>query len=405
MTITGPFSETTINNPVQYKYRLWYRQTPPYRLRLNYEGRRRYLVRWYNDTYKNSHAPGNQSYNPLDAAPTYQPALNMAYEKLKAQATDAAQWAASMGEMRQTMGMMTKRIMQVTNFVKHLRSGNVAAAAKDLGVTWGSKPKRPTASNKKRTDQWNEARRSQRNSQNERKPVSDTFNEAYEGFSGSAGYRKRWPKKPDKNARDFGEWIADTFLEFHFGWIPLVKDIATGLEALTSTFPTYTLRARGSSAMTTGKPKQFQNDPNNGDVYWWRSHVQLICNVEITNPNLWLATQLGVTNPVSVLWELVPFSFVVDWFSNVGSVLGQCTDLLGLDIQNPATTHKVEHTQTNDFWSSFARGEGFVMGHEYVRRSTGLSKPALQLKPFKGFSVSRGVTAIALLLQQLKGVK
>jgi hypothetical protein len=40
-----------------------------------------------------------------------------------------------------------------------------------------------------------------------------------------------------------------------------------------------------------------------------------------------------------------------------------------------------------------------------MQRATGISKPALQLKPFRGFSLTRGVTAASLIVQQLKGVK
>lgn len=41
--------------------------------------------------------------------------------------------------------------------------------------------------------------------------------------------------------------------------------------------------------------------------------------------NIW-----GMTQPVESLWELVPFSFIIDWFINVGSVISAWTPNYGL---------------------------------------------------------------------------
>lgn len=418
MTITGPYSKVVTSNAIRHERRTWYRQTPPYRKRLNFEYSLCVLTDWYNQTAKDSNNPGNQSYNPLDNSPAYNLALNQAYDKFKAKvaswaeiAPDGskethggfAQIASSLGEGRQAVDMMQKRLMQMARFVTALRKGDVSSAGKALGVGF-----KRAQSNAYRSRQWQEYWRRARNSRNETKgmkPVSDTFTEAFESFGGSANYRTKWPRKPKPGTREFGEWFADTFLEFHFGWAPLVKDIGDGIEVLQSTFPPYTVRARGASAMTQGKPKQYVNDPLNGRVTWWRSRVQIIANVVITNPQLWRANQLGFVNPISWLWEWTPFSFVVDWFTNVGSFLSQYTDFLGLDIQEPAVTHSLEHRETVDFWSYYAQGVWSVKQWYCMRRTPGLLKPALAIKSFRGFSVTRGVTAISLILQQFKGIK
>jgi hypothetical protein len=39
------------------------------------------------------------------------------------------------------------------------------------------------------------------------------------------------------------------------------------------------------------------------------------------NPLLALFSQTGFTNPINLLWELIPFSFVADWFLPIGSYL------------------------------------------------------------------------------------
>lgn len=404
MAITGPFSRTVTSTATSWQARTWYRQTPPYQQRLNYEVKRCELASWFNETVKSSNNPANQSYNPLDGSPAYQPALQIAYERLKSACQDKAEVAVSLGERRQAVDMMSKRLVQMGKFVKSLRKGDVEGAMKVLGV---NRTRKKRVSNARKEDQFQEARRTARNESYEKRPASEVYNEAFDGFNGSPRYHNRWPKKPKTTARDFGEWFSDTFLEFHFGWEPLVKDIWTGIEALQRPYLPIIVRGRGAAARWQGSPKQFQGDTLNGVETWWRSKVQLIANLTITSDNLWLANTLGLVNPVTWLWEWTPFSFIVDWFSNVGSFLSQCTDFLGASLGFPATTHTLDHSYKKTEWSAFTGGlvTFYVKKWKCMRRSTGLSKPDLQLKPFQGFSLTRGLTAMSLVLQTLKGVK
>jgi hypothetical protein len=45
-------------------------------------------------------------------------------------------------------------------------------------------------------------------------------------------------------------------------------------------------------------------------------------------------TSLGLTNPALVAWELVPFSFVVDWALPIGDWLSSLDAMLGYDSNN-----------------------------------------------------------------------
>lgn len=54
--------------------------------------------------------------------------------------------------------------------------------------------------------------------------------------------------------------------------------------------------------------------------------------VEVVNPSIANLQQLGVTNPALVVWELIPFSFVFDWFISVGDWLTALTACHGLEI-------------------------------------------------------------------------
>lgn len=61
--------------------------------------------------------------------------------------------------------------------------------------------------------------------------------------------------------------------------------------------------------------------------------------VRVVNPNGWLLERAGLINPVAVAWDLVPWSFVVNMFSNVGGLVNSITDFYGLEFVNSSTTY------------------------------------------------------------------
>ena len=121
----------------------------------------------------------------------------------------------------------------------------------------------------------------------------------------------------------------------------------------------------------------------------------------ITNPNLLLANRLGLVNPLSVAWELVPFSFVVDWFSGVGNVLDGYTDLLGLSVVDTYSVRYLRGRVTGSYYERFNPGNRCecLWRAGYVRRSTSLSKPVATYPKLSNFghSITRAATAVSLL--------
>jgi hypothetical protein len=133
---------------------------------------------------------------------------------------------------------------------------------------------------------------------------------------------------------------------------------------------------------------------------------------QITNPNLFLANQLGLID-IALPWKLLPFSFVVDWFINVEQVLSSVTDWYGVSLIHPhrsvfLTGRRNFHSYS---WSTAylpGGGSTIVWGRSIVdqnstewARELGFSQPTLKVRPFKGFSVQRGVQAISLVLAVL----
>lgn len=266
---------------------------------------------------------------------------------------EAAQLGAALGEHKQSEKMITRRAWQLIQAARYLKRGYPFEFFRELGWV-GRLPKRlPNRSD---------------------------------------------PKK-----------AADLWLEWHFGWEPLAKDIYAAANILQAPVPQLiVVRVFQPKYGSPAEPPEIQN--------WvgypsWAFHddltakvtFQMGCKVRVSNPNLWKANQLGLVNPAAVAWELVPFSFVVDWFIPVGRFLDSWNDFLGLDVTEPYTTRTIEYkshyqrwtyppvVQTDDTWST---------GYRFTRDTT-IPGAALYVRPYKGISVTRAATAIALLVQQL----
>lgn len=190
------------------------------------------------------------------------------------------------------------------------------------------------------------------------------------------------------------------WLEYHFGWSPLIQDIHDACDVLqTSPSGTRDIRASGTArADVSGYSSAV------GYTGPTSAHGQITVKygskVEINNQNLFLANRLGLVNPASIAWELVPFSFLVDWFIPVGNFLNSYTDFLGVSFKEPYTTHfcKVSGGYvTSQGSKSAVYSDCYAVN--FTRSRSKPSAPVVYPKTIKGLSVSRAATAVSLLIQ------
>lgn len=137
----------------------------------------------------------------------------------------------------------------------------------------------------------------------------------------------------------------------------------------------------------------------------------------IENPLLQTLTQLGVTNPLEVAWELVPFSFVADWFLPVGNYLGAINADLGLKFRGGSVSkltrmHTFGTVSNSKDWSSSAtyavntRHKTITGSGNAVRltRTVLTSSPSARLPSFEDpVKLARLFNALALLTQLTMG--
>jgi len=130
--------------------------------------------------------------------------------------------------------------------------------------------------------------------------------------------RLKLPKKEDF----FNHW-----LELQYGWKPLLSDCYGAMDALTKD-------SDANKSMVTVKAtiksedyfEKVLSDTIGAQCSVVKSHrVEHKAFIRLdfipTDLPTSTLTQLGLTNPLSIAWELLPWSFVADWFIPIGDYL------------------------------------------------------------------------------------
>jgi hypothetical protein len=117
--------------------------------------------------------------------------------------------------------------------------------------------------------------------------------------------------------------ISDAWLEARYAWRPLMYDAQGIVKALNRSYgyTRRTFRGGASESVTeTGDFSVFQGGLEY-QVSWSSTSVKSARAGILTHTDLGVGESLGLHNVASTVWEIVPFSFVVDWFVNMGGVL------------------------------------------------------------------------------------
>lgn len=215
-------------------------------------------------------------------------------------------------------------------------------------------------------------------------------------------------RKKKTGLREWTQIPGGWWLEYHFAWSPLLGDIYTGCQMLSEPvwdFTPITARASDGAIINRSHPRDWRFAEV--DITNVKAHVSIRGNAKITNKNLYLANRMGLINPVSVAWEVVPFSFAIDWFLPVSSFLSSYTDSVGWELtrgqlgmkdiadSNWVVSNPWDEPRFNTRPSSASR----------FQRETLNSLPIPGLLDRRGSgikSITRGATAIALLVGFLR---
>jgi hypothetical protein len=219
--------------------------------------------------------------------------------------------------------------------------------------------------------------------------------------------------------------LANNWLEFQYGWKPLLNDIHYAIEAIGKlVLPDPSVGSIRSSANSESREigilRGQNGDPDSPECGYWIKSIKTTSRFglryKLSSPLRAFAAQSGFTNPVSLAWELLPFSFVLDWFLPVGPYLESLDSWGGLVFLDgwETTFSRVEYNYYRHYigksWPGGDYEERFSWWHsgrldidEIILTRTKLSSfPSLGFPDFKNpLSVGHALNGIALLITTL----
>lgn len=131
---------------------------------------------------------------------------------------------------------------------------------------------------------------------------------------------RRYLRSPNKVSRPVKE-LGSKWLEFQYGWKPLAQDIYNTAVELGRDFPSLMIaEAKSSYTERWTRSVPWYEQPGTAD-YTATGRVQMKVRMTPSTSMVQLMSNFTSLNPASIAWELTPFSFVVDWFVDVGGYM------------------------------------------------------------------------------------
>lgn len=133
-----------------------------------------------------------------------------------------------------------------------------------------------------------------------------------------------------KSREPRGSNVPNKWLELQYGWKPLISDVYGACNALSKRDKSdWRVTAKASRTSTMVWTATFGNFGDGVGVAQSDTAVFIRLDALPANELTISLASLGITNPLLIAWELVPYSFVVDWALPVGAWLESLDALLG----------------------------------------------------------------------------
>jgi len=195
---------------------------------------------------------------------------------------------------------------------------------------------------------------------------------------------------------------SDLFLQYKYGWKPLMSDIYGLHELLKQRLkPPLIVSGYGRSSVDSFhmNPTGLQRGSGSGT-----QQAQCKLYALVSSDTLHIADQVGLSNPLRLAWDLIPFSFVVDWVAPIGPMLDSLLPPAGLEFLGGFAGLKtqVSCTSYRDPVPPYGGPaiENRFQGYSYDRRKL-TTWPQVGLWFIKNpFSLSNGLSAFTLFLQK-----
>lgn len=182
-----------------------------------------------------------------------------------------------------------------------------------------------------------------------------------------------------------GAAFGRNWLELQYGWRPLVTDVYGACEALARAKTKMPLlKAVGRSSRDYDVSRTASDSAFDTRVYTTkiRRDQKFTAYVKINDGGAHTLSSLGLTNPATIAWELMPWSFVVDWALPIGPWIEGMDAMIGLDFVSCSET-------------VFVKGKSSLAQSYYKDSRSGNPNGSVvsdfRLSSFESVSVSRSV--------------
>lgn len=129
--------------------------------------------------------------------------------------------------------------------------------------------------------------------------------------------------------------VASHWLELQYGWKPLLQDVSGAAELLAKhvindhSHTSATGSFQVNRTRTQLAPPNALYGPNTTSV---SQRTKFRVDFALDSAARSALAQTGISNPALLAWELLPYSFVVDWFIPVGNYLQSLDDFSGFSF-------------------------------------------------------------------------
>lgn len=214
-----------------------------------------------------------------------------------------------------------------------------------------------------------------------------------------------------KTKGDITKRLSNDFLMFQFGLRPLMSDIFSTLEILASKSydveSYYTVRSQGkhTTSYKTGTK-----------IITVTTKCRFVVDYNVDNKLLATLHSIGLVNPLEIAWEMLPWSFVVDWFLPLGAWIHHLETNTGLTFKRGTKSTTVRSEYSQPYRQITNNLTGYPAGYgkkEMIGRSVAVAEkkvrvlltqpPDLMFPSMKNpFSAYHLAEAVALIRQRFR---
>lgn len=226
-------------------------------------------------------------------------------------------------------------------------------------------------------------------------------------------YRKNASKKKYE-PKSLHNMFGDLWLEYTYGWKPLVMDVHDSVALLNQKIlvPGAKTSVRSTARFEESwvdRDYYFGQQTQHGSVKY---SFAIVYDVE--SELKVVAARTGLTNPALIAWELMPWSFVIDWFVPVGDYLQSLTAFDGFTFTSGTESVVTNQSVLRNYTRVLKSGNAYTgsiqtfSGYRYKRMHTfartplatfpSQSSPSFR-NPIGNDALTRFGTALSLLNQ------